>query len=407
MNDFFTFKMNNQNTEKKLWAQVVKVAIIVGVCLMASFAVSSLVHDRIERNERALDSVKGLQTFLIDDGVAVFGDINQHNDDGSKQVVSSQFKYGVFDNTTIDVKEMTYKKLGKQNVPVFKGHIVSTGSFERFFGNITSNGSKNNSGLTIAISESAKDIVLSINGKVIKDYKQDKVLDSYIYIVLSDNILKSLNKSSTISLSYDFTALAKIENYESRIEQKVEIHTNTSNIRLSNSSNSHFDKASMTAMLDIRPGDYQTGVIFLSGADDITLVDRIIKYAILFIVLVFALAVFMDIKSGFIVNTLQYFLVGASLALFYLLTLALGEEIGYTYAYIIGSVGTALLNMWFVGGIFNSKKIGYVFAAVLLALYGVLYVIVRLDSISLLLGTGLLYAVLVAFMIAAKKSNRL
>ncbi len=413
MKNFFSFKMNAQNTEKKLWIQIIKVAIIVGICLIASFAVSELVQDRIQRNERAVESVGGLPELTINSNVFVRENVDEYRGDGSTQVVRSQFEHSVFNNTVIDVAEITYKKLGKQNIPVLKGHSTSTGSFKEFtddtfyqFSASASQLKKNNPELEIPVPEGAENVALSIDGRLIEDYKKS---DRSNLIILPATTLRNLKATSTISLSYDFTALAKIKTrYESGGDHKVQINTHTSNIRLLNSFNSMFDKDTMTAVLDIHAGDYQTsGVAFLSGADDITLVDRILKYAVLFIVLVFSLAVFMDIRKGFVVNTLQYFLVGASLALFYLLTLALGEEIGYTYAYIIGAVGTAVLNMWFVGGIFNSKKIGYVFATVLLALYGALYVIVRLDSISLLLGTGLLYAVLIAFMMAAKKSNRI
>jgi len=184
------------------------------------------------------------------------------------------------------------------------------------------------------------------------------------------------------------------------------VHTLSSNVRLINSGNSTYDSKSGVAEMTVNQYDMQTGLVFLPGSDDITFVDRIVKYAILFIAIVFALAFFLDIRKGLVFNLIQYFFMGMSLALFYLLVLALGEQIGYLPAYVAASALTAVLDGWYVTEVFNSKKIGTSFGVSLLVLYAIMYYLINVTSVNLLLGTGILYAILIVFMIASKNSNR-
>jgi inner membrane protein len=148
------------------------------------------------------------------------------------------------------------------------------------------------------------------------------------------------------------------------------------------------------------------GIDFLSGADDITMVDRITKYASLVIVLTFFMIFLLDMRRRFIANKIQYILVGVSLCLFYLLNLSLGEEIGFMGAYIIATIVTMVINGAYIGTALNSKKYGIATATGLLVIYAVIYWLIQVQSINLLAGTVLLYIVLMIMMFYTAKMNQ-
>lgn len=416
MKNFFNFPKYGENSEKKIGTHAFRIGIIIAVCFIASLFVQGIVSDRISRNEMAVSNIKGLNEFSLTN-VVEFAYLDtqtvSNGVTGQAQLapVTNNSGYDLFSSTDIEIKDIAFKKLGKQNIPVFTGSAVLRGSFDavgeaEIAGSIKSNGSIN---LALPAGVDLKTVTVNIDGDEMKSFATTTIARDKI--TLPASFVKNIKPTSTISLAYSFTGINKISKNYSGVpgvpnNKNVTISTKTNNIRLLNSANSTFSKKDNVVSMDIQNYEYDTGVVFLSGADDITLVDRILKYAILFIVLVFSLTLFIDLKKGLTVNTIQYFLVGISLALFYLLVLALGEEIGYLSAYIIGAVLTAVLNSWYASEIFNSKKAGKVFGIVLLALYALLYMIVQLNSISLLLGTIILYVLLFVFMYASKRLNR-
>jgi inner membrane protein len=119
-------------------------------------------------------------------------------------------------------------------------------------------------------------------------------------------------------------------------------------------------------------------------------VVRAVKYAVLFIGLTFLLFFGFEIHLKQRLHVLQYVLVGVSLALFYLILLALAEHIGFLYAYIAAASTTVmsitlytkaiLRNTWRTLGIFT----------LLAGLYGALYLLLQMEDYALLVGVGLL-----------------
>ncbi|MCP3729400.1 cell envelope integrity protein CreD [Sphingomonas sp. MG17] len=127
-------------------------------------------------------------------------------------------------------------------------------------------------------------------------------------------------------------------------------------------------------------------------------VNRSVKYGFLFIGFTFMAFLMFDVVAGVRVSAVEYLLVGAGLVLFFVLLLAFAEVIGFTPAYLVaGGAIIALLTAYSAAVLKSRKRAGFI-AALLVALYGVLYVLLSLEAYSLLIGSILLFAALAAVM---------
>lgn len=140
------------------------------------------------------------------------------------------------------------------------------------------------------------------------------------------------------------------------------------------------------------------------GVDLITPVDhyqksyRSSKYALMFIALTFMIFFFSEVLNKRKLHIIQYFLVGISLCVFYTLLTALSEHIGFTNAYLVGSISTVALISLYCKSIFKSSKIAWIVFGGLSALYGFLYTIIQLEDFALLMGSIGLFLVMSSIM---------
>lgn len=144
---------------------------------------------------------------------------------------------------------------------------------------------------------------------------------------------------------------------------------------------------------------------FLSKTDELNKIDRATKYALLIIIVLFAVVFMIDMRKNFVMNVIQYGLMGVSLALFYLFVVATGEYIPFLLAYALGALFTALLNGWYLATVLDNKKSGMVIGGILIAAYTVLYVLLSIETLNFLLGVVILYAILIAFMFLTSRSK--
>ncbi|QTR49823.1 cell envelope integrity protein CreD [Candidatus Thiothrix anitrata] len=149
--------------------------------------------------------------------------------------------------------------------------------------------------------------------------------------------------------------------------------------------------------------NFTAGVSLYESSSLYTQVDRAVKYAILFVSLTFLLLFAFEISMKRRLHTLQYVLVGCSLALFYLVLLALAEHIGFLYAYIAASSVTVLPLTWYLGAILrNAWRTMSVFT-VLALLYGLLYLLLQIEDYALLVGVGLLVGAMGLMMLITRR----
>lgn len=141
------------------------------------------------------------------------------------------------------------------------------------------------------------------------------------------------------------------------------------------------------------------------GISTYRLVDRVIKYAIIFILLTFTTFFLTEAIYQLRLHPIQYLLVGLGLAEFYLLLLAFMEHIGFMWAYIIAATMTISLISLYSYFILKSKKGGVLIAVLLTFIYSYLFAMLNLETYALLSGAILLFVILSGIMFITKNIN--
>jgi len=145
---------------------------------------------------------------------------------------------------------------------------------------------------------------------------------------------------------------------------------------------------------------YQFGVQLIQPVDFYDLVTRAAKYGVLFVALAFMAVFVLELLSGRRVHPVQYLFVGLAMIFFYVLLLSLAEHIGFAPAYLIAAGASGGMLALYVGKALQSAWQGSVMLAVLLLLYGLLYLILNLEDYALLAGAILGFVALTVIMFA-------
>lgn len=128
------------------------------------------------------------------------------------------------------------------------------------------------------------------------------------------------------------------------------------------------------------------------------MVERALKYNVLVLVLVFAAFFLFETMCDLRLHAVHYGLVGAAMALFYLALLALGEVIAPGLAYAAAAVASSLLITLYALSILRSRERAVVIGLLLACVHGILYVVLRMESLALLAGTATLFVALAVVM---------
>jgi inner membrane protein len=128
------------------------------------------------------------------------------------------------------------------------------------------------------------------------------------------------------------------------------------------------------------------GVSFIEVADPYQSVSRSLKYALLFIGLLFLSYFVFEVTTGKRVHPAQYVLVGVAHMIFYLLLLSLSERIGFDWAFLAAGGATVLLLSANARWIFASRAQGLRALVVFGLLYFFIYLLLRLEDNALLVG---------------------
>lgn len=149
-----------------------------------------------------------------------------------------------------------------------------------------------------------------------------------------------------------------------------------------------------------RLAPHMFGVSFYQPVDFYDLVNRSAKYSVLFLAATFMAVFLLEVQSTKRVHWVQYLFTGLALSFFYVLLLSLSEHIGFGLAYIIASAATGGMLALYVSRAIGSGKAGLAMAAVFALLYGILYLILRLEDYALLAGALIGFAGLTIIMFA-------
>jgi inner membrane protein len=139
----------------------------------------------------------------------------------------------------------------------------------------------------------------------------------------------------------------------------------------------------------------QMQVHFVSPLNPYQTVNRALKYAVLFIGLVFLAYFLMETLLGVRVHPAQYLLIGVAQAVFYLLLLAFAEHIGFTLAFVLSAVATVVLTAGYAGAVFGRDLI-WKSASVFGAVYALLFVLMRIQDFALMVGALISFVAIAA-----------
>jgi inner membrane protein len=102
-------------------------------------------------------------------------------------------------------------------------------------------------------------------------------------------------------------------------------------------------------------------------------------------------------------HPIQYGLIGLSLSVFYLLLLALAEQIGFAAAYASAAVAQCTLLGVYLAGAFRDRRAGIGASSSFAVMFAVLYLLVTSEDYSLLAGAIVLFAMVAAAMLLTRK----
>lgn len=148
-----------------------------------------------------------------------------------------------------------------------------------------------------------------------------------------------------------------------------------------------------------------SGVSFFVPVDYYALVNRAAKYALMFLSVAFLAVLVLELTSGHRIHAVQYVFVGLAMILFYVLLLSLSEHIGFTPAYLMASGATGGMLSLYTGKAMQSAARGFIMFFVFLILYGLLYLILRLEDFALLAGAIAGFVMLTVTMFATLRIN--
>ncbi|MBQ9172408.1 MAG: cell envelope integrity protein CreD [Bacteroidales bacterium] len=150
--------------------------------------------------------------------------------------------------------------------------------------------------------------------------------------------------------------------------------------------------------------DPSFGVTLVQSVTGYRQTERAVKYGLLVILLVFMAGFVVEMVSGKTINLLQYLVIGASLVLFYSLLLAFSEFIPFGWAYLIACVMTVGALVFYFRGMVKSS---YAFAmgGLVALVYGIIYILLGMETFAFLSGTVLLFAILLVIMALTRKIN--
>ncbi len=147
-----------------------------------------------------------------------------------------------------------------------------------------------------------------------------------------------------------------------------------------------------------RLGAGEMGVSFVEPANPYQSVSRALKYAPLFIGLVFLTFFIFEVTTSRRVHPAQYVLVGLAQVVFYLLLLALAEQLGFDLGFLIAAAATVGLLAVYASWAFESRNQGLRALAVFTGLYAGIYTLMRLEELALLTGALASFAAIAAVM---------
>ncbi|AMJ66842.1 cell envelope integrity protein CreD [Hymenobacter sp. PAMC 26628] len=144
------------------------------------------------------------------------------------------------------------------------------------------------------------------------------------------------------------------------------------------------------------------GVRLLVPVNEYLKTMRAAKYALLPLTLTFLVFFFVEVLNRRRIHPFQYILVGLALVIFYVLLLALSEQMPFDAAYGLSAAVIVGLVAAYAAASFRQRRPAAATAGVLALVYGFLFVVLQLQDYALLVGSLGLVVVLGAVMFLSR-----
>lgn len=148
--------------------------------------------------------------------------------------------------------------------------------------------------------------------------------------------------------------------------------------------------------------EFSFGTKFIVVANDYQKTERTAKYGLLVIGLTFVVFFIIQLTSKINIHPFQYLMIGFALLMFYTLLISISEHSNYLKAYLTASLLVIILITFYSKWILNSIKFSSFIAGSLFILYGFIYVIIQLETYSLLVGSVGLFMILATIMYVSR-----
>ncbi|TAG48695.1 MAG: cell envelope integrity protein CreD [Betaproteobacteria bacterium] len=130
--------------------------------------------------------------------------------------------------------------------------------------------------------------------------------------------------------------------------------------------------------------------------------ERAVKYGELFIALTFVGLGLFELLRRVKVHPVQYLLIGAALAVFFLLLLSVSEHVSFVVAYALAALGCTALIAVYAKSVLGGWRAALPLVLGCACLYAVLYLVLQSEQHALLAGSLLIFVVLAAVMISTR-----
>lgn len=147
------------------------------------------------------------------------------------------------------------------------------------------------------------------------------------------------------------------------------------------------------------------GVDFIEMASQYQQAMRSVKYGMLIICLVFVAGLLVEFVAKKQIHVMQYAVIGLSLVLFYSLLIAFSDIVMFGMAYLISATMTTLALTLYYRGILKSNS-AWVLGGFVSLMYMANYILLQMETYSLLAGTLLLFALLCVVMYFTTDINK-
>ena len=150
-------------------------------------------------------------------------------------------------------------------------------------------------------------------------------------------------------------------------------------------------------------GSSAFGVNLLTPVDNYQKSTRSVKYAIMIIMLTFVVIFFIEILNQRSIHPFQYILIGLGLCIFYSLLIAVSEHTSFNFSYLISGMATIILISAYAKSVFKDNKLVALVGGVLTILHGYIFSLIQLEDYALLMGSIGLFIVLALMMYYSRK----